>query len=357
MNIATLTQSQWYTRPDDEKFESEEAMLAACMERKTRTKFERLSPIDAEFIVEGDDIRLRNNKTGLIVKPTNWMFHQACAQVRAHASYLEELPADLATRCLNHGFGKLALQPKPKQFELGYVNGEANIARSLTGAYYGRIWDATVVAGLIALRDSTEGRFYSPHDWGKVKRALFAGDRDMHCLYIDGGSIVDGGGERDQLNRGFIIGSSEVGRRAWYFATFFFRWCCGNFAIHGLEDVKMTKIVHSMNAPARFATEAPKILADYTNASVKPLELVVKKAKDFMLPKDDSEFSQYFQHRKFTKLEVVKAARLADKEEGDHRTLWQMVNGFTASARDIKHADVAADLQARAGKLLKQLAA
>lgn len=358
MNVGTETQRQWFKRPDDEKFASLEELHKHVLDRKMRSHAKATRILDVSFEVEDENLVMYDERHEVRAYPTNWAFSQVCAMVGAHASYLSELPAKLARECLNHGLQKNG-QERNRELELLLVDGEDDTygLSSVTSTGYGRVWDANQVRFAQELSELTNGRFYAPHDWGGVKRSLFAGDRDLHMLFIDGGSLVDGGGERDQLNRGFILGNSEVGSKAWYFATFLFRIVCGNFGIHGIEEVSFFSIKHTMNAPARVAAEALPHVMKYVESSPKRLEDTVKRAKLLVLPKDNREFFTYFRNRKFTGPEIEKGVVLADKEEGQHDTLWDMYNGFTAAARIIPNADVAASLQSRSGKLLEQLAA
>jgi hypothetical protein len=358
MNIGTFVQNQWFTRGDDEKFASPEALHQHLLNRKLASKEHPVKMSDIEFFAKDDQLRVGDLKTKNEFGLTNWAFSQACATVDAHPSYLSKLPASLVAQCLNHGFNTNSLV---KNRDLAFFTHSEGQLAGLTGGFYGRVWDSVVSNAALEIADRTEGRFYSPLDWSKEKRALFASDRDVTMLFIDGGSIVDGGmdarGNPDQLFRGLLWWNSEVGAGALKFSTFLFRWVCGNFGIHGIEDVQFTKIRHTINGPARFATDMlPKVL-DYVNASPKKLEDTIRKARDFKLPADVRKFDEYFQHRRFTKAEIATAVTFADKEEGDHRTLWQMYNGFTASAREIRLADKAISLQQRSGKLLEQLAA
>lgn len=360
MNVGSETQRQWFTRPDDEKFEELEDLYMHVASRKAKTKTTEVKLGGLEFVPldeNGLALNIKNSvrgRTGLFM-PTNWAFSQACAMVGAHASYLEELPAKLAAECLNFGIHK-RVGERNRDLELMLVGDDDAQIHAITSNGYGRAWDAHSVRFAMEIQDLTNGRFQSPHDWGGVKRALFAGDRDLHMLFVDGGSLVDGGGERDRLNRGFLLGNSEVGSKAWYFATFLFRIVCGNFGIHGLEQVSFFSIKHTLNAPMKIAQEAMPHIRKYMDASPKHLEGVVRKAKETKLPADVKDFMTYFRNRRFTGPEIANAIVLADKEEGKHDVLWDMYNGFTATARNYKNADVAANLQSRAGKLLEMVA-
>jgi hypothetical protein len=71
------------------------------------------------------------------------------------------------------------------------------------------------------------------------------------------------------------------------------------------------------------------------------------------LPAPKSERIEWLQGKDFTQAEATDAIELAEREEGDGRTLWQAVQGLTARARGMAYVDARVDLERRAGKLLK----
>jgi hypothetical protein len=369
LDVAGITQSNWYKRTDDEKFDSLENLHAFLKSRRERSRQVDISLSNLQFTsraADDDDIGAIHLETheGLRLNPSNWAFNQLCSTIGAHPTSLYDLPARINTEILNYRLGRKLLE---RDMPLGLMvvdnaepwRGEPFL-QGVTSQKYGRIWDEQLAAAALEIRDRTNGAFDSPLQWGKDKRALFAGDRDCHILLVNGGSIVDAGttfnGQSDLLYRGFIMGNSEVRARAYYWATFLFRWVCGNFAIHGIEQVEFAKVVHTPSAPGRFVNEALPVLMKYVNASPKPLEEVIKRAKDTLLPKDLKKHVAYFSSRGFTQFETQKARMHALKEEGGTDTLWQMLNGFTASARKLANADARTDLETRAGKLLEQVA-
>lgn len=367
MNVASATQKQWFTRSDDEKFASMEELLRSALLDKSNSRGIPVKLADvlvqpAATTEEPWKIHIIDQKTGTVTEPTNWSFGQLCHLVGAHPSYLQTLPAKLVSDCLNHGVVTEA-EAKNKDLEFFVRDDKENdtrILRSVNGGFYGRLHDAVVVNSAMDVLEAANGRFEAPLDWGKEKRSLFRSDRDLHMLFVDGGSIVDAGfdalGRNREQHRGWLMWNSDVGAGAYKVATFLFDYVCGNFMIHGISNVKLTKLRHTMNAPTRFVKEVLPEIMDYVESSPADLQAAIKKARERMLPKDERSFSEFFKHRRFTKAEVEFATKLAEKEEGDSSTLWQMINGFTALARTYKQADKATDLQTRAGRLLESVA-
>ena len=191
---------------------------------------------------------------------------------------------------------------------------------------------------------------------GGYNLVVFASDRDIFLFYCDGGSIVDGGGDRDQMHRGFFLWNSEVGASTFGLAAFLFRSVCGNFQIWDMQDARVLKIRHTSGGPERFVTEAIPALNKYLNASAAPVEAQVKRAKQFLLPAKQEDLFSFFLKHQLTKAEVNRAKTFAEQEEGQFATLWDAVNGFTAAARMLAYADASTDLSRRAGSLMTLVA-
>lgn len=358
--VTRAASSQWYARPADQKYASLDALLAYVSARRDATSQYDTDVKDLSFAIGADgktiDTRalVASGKTTrlLSTNPTHYAFGQVCSALAAPAGYFREQLAerpDLVVAALNHG----AQKRKTEGVKLMTVDRDETTTRlaAVTSQSYGRIWDADVALAAQRILASNP-KFYAPLDWGREKRALFASDRDVFMFFIDGGSIVDGGGDRDQLNRGFYIWNSEVGSKTFGIATFLFRQVCGNFGIWGAEDVRVMKIRHTSGGPERFISDAIPALEAYTTASAKPLEDAVRKAKAYALPAKDDEFAEFFKTRGFNAAEVKRAVEHADAEEGQHSNLWDMYNGFTAAARHLAYAEASVNLQKRAGELM-----
>ena len=109
----------------------------------------------------------------------------------------------------------------------------------------------------------------------------------------------------------------------------------------------------------------PKLKNLETSISLSPLEQMIRRAQDMLLPvigETDKKVETYFafansmRSPRFTMQEVRNAILFAEQEEGDCRTLWQFCQGLTASAREIKHVDARTSLERRTGALLERKA-
>lgn len=361
--VSGLAQRQYYSRPADERYENIDALEAKVLGRRNRSlAFD--TPVDAfTFEANENGVFVQARKVDDPAIPTHYSFSQTAGLVKFNAESLRLLGRggrhDLVAANLNAAL-KIRDGKDDKGVKAMLVESEGDgnpTLQAVTSQTYGRIWDADVVAATRKILDA-HPQFDNPKEWGGQKGGLYASDRDVFLLYVDGGSIVDGGadqlngGSRDQLHRGFMVWNSEVGAATFGIAAFLFRYICGNHMIHGIEGTKLVKIRHTSGGPERFVTEAIPALREYVNASALPIETAVKAAKAFALPAAEDKFSAFFIGKGFTKAEVKRAKAFAEAEEGGAGSLWQMQQGFTRAARDLSFMDARTDLEKRAGKLL-----
>ncbi len=148
--------SEWFSRPDDERYLSLGALHAAVRARaeratartvETKTLRVEASRDDAErltLIVPGQDIP---------VAPTHWSYGQLCSLVGAPASYMRQLPAPLAGINLQHGLlSHRAELVKTLEADDGRIE-----LRAVTGPDYGRIWDHELVDAVMKIAGDGTG--------------------------------------------------------------------------------------------------------------------------------------------------------------------------------------------------------
>jgi hypothetical protein len=353
VHVQQAVHREWATRPADQRFKELADLKAKVDARRQVSLAVDVELPDIEVRPVGDhELRLVAPKLGEVV-PTNWAFGQTASLVGAPGAYLRKLPAPLAAECLQYGLQQRQATREQAGVQLYAADFDDRVElRATTSQSYGRIWDADVVDACDRIVSASNGEYFSPLAWSKDHRALFASDRDVFMFFCNGGSLVDGGGERDQLFRGFYVWNSEVGAATFGLATFLFRVVCGNFQIWDMKSATVLKIRHTMNAPDKFIAEALPALSAYTQEGVQPLEAQIRRAKAYLLPAKEDDRFEFFQKKGFTRAEVKRAQTLAEVEEGQFATLWDAVNGYTAAARMLAYADAQVDLSKRAGKLM-----
>jgi hypothetical protein len=362
--------NQWATRPADERFESLGALQQSVNSRRMRS---RATDVDtSRLTVEAAGSKGSAIKINSVINecaPTHWAFGQLASNLGAPSGYLRTLPADKVVGLLNHHLSEGKREAVKFMTVEGDGDNTPNILQAVTSTTYGRIWDAEVVEAVQRVNERTGGRFHNPLAWAPghfgdkslaKPSGLYASDHDCFMFLIDGGSELEVG-PRATLNRGFIAWNSETAARSFGLMTFLFNKCCGNHIIYGAENVNQLIIRHTSGGPSRFDREAAPQLKAYVEASAQPLVDAVRKAQDYLLPvkptdtsadKLESLLDFCGRQGKFTRNEVKSARDFANSEEGECRTLWQLIQGFTAYSRGFEFIDARLDLEKRAGKLM-----
>lgn len=359
----TEAHNQWANRPMDERFTNVPDFLNHLRLRQ-RNSYEREAMTDTMMVHHDDDALYLNGRTTK-AELTNWSGGQLCQRMGAPASYLRKLPNDRAADLLNY---HLQDMPASKYNVMFYekpnydVSGGATYTtQAITTEHYGRIFDADVATAIVDMNERTGDKFRNPVAYANGQfgaelegAGLYASDRDMFMFMIDGGDRLDVG-DRAKLHRGFFASNSEVGNSSLVLKFFLFNEVCGNNIVWGAQDITEFRMRHSKYAPTRFVNKAEPNLLEFINASGNREAEVIKRAMEYVLPKQDDEWWKSLsagRNAQFTKGEVQSAIDMAELEEGQCETLWDLEQGFTAHARMKAHIDSRIDLETRAGKLL-----
>jgi len=367
--------SEWFSRPDDERYlsltELHEAVRRRAERATARTVESRAVRVEAsredaerlDLIVPGRDEP---------VSPTHWSFGQLCSLVSAPSSYMRQLPAPLAGINLQHGLlSHRAELVKTLEAEDGRVE-----LRAVTGPDYGRIWDHELVAAVqrIAGDGAGDTRWKVPGvlDWAtmthnpftdvtKETTTLYASDRDVFLFLVDDTHPIEAGrlpdGSPDLYFRGFYCWNSEVGSKTLGIASFYLRAVCMNRNLWGVEGFEEISIRHSKFAAQRFAHEAAPALTRFAESSPAPFVAGIKAARERIVARDDEDRESFLRKRGFSKPETARIIATVLHEEGrPPETLFDFVQGITALARAKPHQDARLELEGRARKLLERAA-
>lgn len=353
LDLSSATR-EYSSRPSDERFKDWETFSQFLASRKTESRVytgsvRRLTVSEPE---PGGLVLNAGDKAQFPM--SHFAFGQVASLAGAPAEYLRKLPSELAARNLNYG-----LAHGPDKFDGGDAKLMATTGklRAITSTGYGRIWDAEVDHGIRALNDRLRGILRPAPTWdGNV--SLFAGDRDAFWCLVDGGSVIEepgGFGHRPSaLHRGVMVRNSETGHAALEFLLFWFRVICGNLIIHDGSIFASVRIIHRrLAAEALAQADTAGMVANYLNSSTDRDLGMIRKAQQFLLPEPREEQVSFLRTHKLTQSEAENTIEMARSEEGDSRTLWQVVQGGTALARSMPYAEDGADLSRRVTKLLK----
>lgn len=365
--------SEWFSRPDDERYLSLTALHAAVRGRAenatARTVESRAVKVEASRD-DAERLALIVPGRGEPIAPTHWSFGQLCSLVGAPASYMRQLPAPLAGINLQHGLlNHRAELVKTLEAEDGRVE-----LRAVTGPDYGRIWDHELVAAVqrIAGNGTGDTRWKVPGvlDWSSMTHnpfvdvtaettTLYASDRDVFLFLVDDTHPIEAGrlpdGSPDLYFRGFYAWNSEVGSKTLGIASFYLRAVCQNRNLWGTENFEEISIRHSKFAAQRFAHEAAPALTSFANSSPAPFVAGIKAARERIVARDDEDRESFLRKRGFSKPETAKIIETVLNEAGHPpESLFDFVQGITALARSKPHQDGRLELEGKAKKLMER---
>ena len=378
-SLGTLSR-QWASRPADQRFLTLDALYDATS---------RLRDISREYKINTEDIRVRIDQraqdaaggdsqaglqlelpTGAQVFPSHWSFGQLCGLTQVPTAYLRKLPAKLAGINLQHALVSGRTEPV-KVYQ--YDHDDGSELRAMTGPDYGRIFDANVVNAVRQLVGSSNIEWKVPGtlNWSTMDynpdaevtldtTTLYASDRDVFIFLcadrnpIEIGKLKDG--SPDLVFRGFYVSNSEVGSRMFSVATMYYRACCCNRILWGVENFHELTFRHSKGAPGRFLREVTPVLNSYAQGGTGNLVAGVKAAKAALVASTDEDRTDFLRRRGFTQKDTdAVIASVLESDGHPPESIWDMVQGITKVAQSKPNADSRFDMEREAGKLLAQV--
>ena len=375
--------SEWFSRPDDERYLSLSDLYASVKSRAERSRTRTVESAAIRVEAHRDD----PEKLALVlpdaqapVAPTHWSFGQLASLVSAPAAYLRQLPAPLAGINLQYGLtNHRAEQVKVLEVEgacPGPRSGGRTGLRAVTGPDYGRIYDHELVSAVQRIAGDGVGdtRWKVPGvlDWStgvynpivdvtKDTTTLYASDRDVFLFLVDDLNPIEAGtlpdGSPDLYFRGFYCWNSEVGAKTLGIASFYLRAVCQNRNLWGVEDFQEISIRHSKYAANRFAHEAAPALASFADSSPTPFVQGIRTARERIVARTDEDRTDFLRKRGFSKAETAKIVETVLVEEGrPPESVFDFVQGITAVARGKPQQDARLTMETRAKTLLERAA-
>ncbi|MGY6634961.1 MAG: DUF932 domain-containing protein [Alkalilacustris sp.] len=367
--------SEWFNRPDDERFLSLDDLFASVKGRAERSRTRTVE--SAAIRVEAS--RDNPERLGLVlpgtdapVAPTHWSFGQLASLVGAPAAYLRQLPAPLAGINLQYGLtNHRAEQIKTLETEDGRTE-----LRAVTGPDYGRIYDHELVSAVrrIAGNGTGDTRWKVPGvlDWStgiynpqvditRDTTTLYASDRDVFLFLVDDMNPIEAGrlpdGSPDLYFRGFYAWNSEVGAKTLGIASFYLRAVCQNRNLWGVEDFQEITIRHSKYAASRFAHEAAPALTRFAESSPAAFLNGIRAAREKVVARTDEDRQDFLRKRGFSKAETGRIVETVQAEEGrPPESVFDFVQGITAVARSKPQQDARLAMEGKAKMLLDRVA-
>lgn len=365
--------SEWFSRPDDERYLSLSDLYSAVRARAERATARTVESRAIRVEASRDAERLALIVPGRDepIAPTHWSFGQMCSLVGAPASYMRQLPAPLAGINMQHGLlSHRAELVKTLEADDGRIE-----LRAVTGPDYGRIWDHELVAAVMKIAGEGTGdtRWKVPGllDWStmthnpfvevtKDTTTLYASDRDVFLFLVDDTHPIEAGrlpnGDPDLYFRGFYCWNSEVGSKTLGMASFYLRAVCMNRNIWGAEGFEEISIRHSKFASHRFAYQAAPALERFATSSPMPFLAGIRAAREQIVARKDDDRESFLRRRGFSRPETEKIIATVLEEEGrPPESIFDFVQGITALARTKPHQDSRLELEGKAAKLLSSV--
>ncbi|MBB3396111.1 DUF932 domain-containing protein [Rhizobium sp. BK060] len=364
--------SEWFSRPDDERFLSLTELYDTVRSRADRAHARTIESAAIRVEATRDNAeRLELLVPGQrqAIAPTHWSYGQLCSLVGAPATYMRQLPAPLAAINLQHGLlNHRAELVKTLEMDDGRLE-----LRAVTGPEYGRIWDHELVSAVMKIAGNGTGdtmwKVPGVLDWAtmthnpfvditKDTTTLYASDRDVFLFLVDDTHPIEAGrlpnGEPDLYFRGFYAWNSEVGSKTLGIASFYLRAVCANRNLWGTENFEGITIRHSKFAAQRFAHEAAPALTSFANSSPAPFIAGIKAARERIVARKDDDRETFLRRRGFSKGETGKVIEMVLSEEGrPPESVFDFVQGITALARTKTNQDTRLELEGKAKKLLE----
>jgi hypothetical protein len=365
--------SEWFSRPDDERYLSLTDLYDAVRRRADRAQARTVE----SRAVRVEAARDNAERLALLVPgrdkpvaPTHWSFGQLCSLVGAPSSYMRQLPAPLAGINLQHGLLSHGTElVKTLEADDGRIE-----LRAVTGPDYGRIWDHELVAAVMRIAGNGTGdtRWKVPGvlDWNtmihnpfvdvtKDTTTLYASDRDVFLFLVDDTNPIEAGrlpdGSPDLYFRGFYCWNSEVGSKTLGIASFYLRAVCMNRNLWGVENFEQITIRHSKFAAQRFAHEAAPALMSFANSSHAPFVAGITAARQRIVARTDEDRESFLRKNGFSKSETSKVIETVLGEENrKSESIFDFVQGITAVARGKAHQDARLELEGKAKRLMER---
>lgn len=373
--------NQWANRPADERFESLDLLYLHVLGSAMRARQTSVPTNDLQVFAQGEDIRLaaKDRELGF----NHWSFGQLARSVGVPSDFLRRIPAELAVKNLNWGFGNA---DEDATSQLWYDN-QSNQLRALTGDGYVRYKNHEVVKAVIELgddwvtpparpalpnqpgsRQATEKDITGSNhpslgikvgDW-IAPAGIYGGDRNIFIFRVNPKMRLDNG-SKDGLGRGFFVRNSEVGDASFELVSFWYAYVCGNHIVWGAEEVVEKRWKHVGQIKARALAALQSDLDGMSQVDMTAEEAMLKRTRTLVLGKDKTEVvDTVFRTKKIAGLTKKNAEAAFDMAEqyadsdgdGDPTTAWGYAQGLTRLSQTLNYADERTVMDRVAGQVL-----
>lgn len=334
---------EYASRPADQRFPTLGALVEHAQHEKDLSKEVAYNFRDLRAVPLAGDVALESPKGQ--AKFSHWSFGQLCRMLGAPASYLRELPAELAANCLNHGLHDAAPSGASASLLVRAANGcPTPTIRACTSESYGRVWDAELYSAVLkGLENDT--KWDLPMTWEGTKQGAYRGDRDSFVIVTNGGSIVNdpsarnnmsaSGGGSGEMYRGLLVRNSEVGASSIVIERILFRYICGNHILWGAVIDKTFRRRHVGKTVTRDAIRMiARTAYEWAGASAQRDEAIIKLLIDREIAHTRAAVVDELKSFGATKEQAEQAYDLCEQHEGaSPRSFWGAMQGMTRASQ------------------------
>jgi len=377
---------QWATRPDDERFETLEQMIATTRHHAESARQATVKMRSLRCEVTANSNLALIGPTGQPARLTHWSFGQLTNRLATPPAYLRTLPPEMSASLINYGLQSRAAEDSDAKL-LVHANGDM-ICRAVTSDAYARIWNYEVLERLQNLtnsgwqvpparpaRDGQAGarkataadvlRLSSGRSSLAIKvgdmiapAGLYASDHDCFCFLVNE-SIEINDGSDGGLCRGVFVSNSEVGASSLKITQFLYRFTCGNHIVWGAKQVKELRIVHRGKADETFGRRLVAEVRQHAEQGAIEDQRRVDICRRFEISDVKRDVLDKLFSRKIAPMKTLELAW--DHAERDYdethsanpRTAWGMAQGLTHLSQQTSYADERDELDRAAGKVLE----
>jgi len=360
----TNHEKEWPERRDDERFDTLHDLYQVTKERAERCEEievdrRRLKIIPSTASLNSPPGPIQVKAGDLVLTPTHWAFSQLASLARWRATDLRKVCPQLVKLNLEYGLKHRAANGKVK---LLYESEPPGLRlRALTGTGFGRIWDHQVIEEVMAF--ARRGNWRVPatlRESSTLASALYLSDHDFFVFLLDEEhpvEIAKPGGGSEKLFLGLSITNSEVGKSSLMITPFLYRWRCENRMLVEIRGVfSKLAIRHIHTAPETYLDKVREWLAEfeknYRNGWSAAIKKRLEQAMGKAVGEDDQSVKRWLVRRGFAANWVDDIIAEAWEQEGNARTVWELVQGGTALARQTTYADVRVALEIQLSRLL-----
>lgn len=338
MTNLTRAFQQLYSRQNDERFETIEALRSHCEAERAQCEVKWRLPSCLFPVEHAGEIKLKVHGD-LALRFNDWSFSQVCKLAGVRKETINRLTVETATKVLYETLPRGGMKPFQLMTDGDYL-------RAIHGVSYTRLFNEDVLNAALSEADG----FAPPPKGRNGGTGLYAGEQDMFVFLIDDDSWVDIDGE--DFAPGFFVWNSEVGARSVGIETFWFQRLCANHIVWDAREVTTYSRKHTANVGS--AIDEIRLIVRYL-ASVRDQRKdafvqSLRKAKSVKLGNDSEEVRKSLATAGISMSFVKKAV---ESMEGIQSfTVFDAVNALTRLTGQYSNAGERVEQDFKIGQLL-----